>query len=131
MIVGCLGDIVFTVSDSAVKTISNYSRSGSARFATHDLHLAKSLLEFTGADPEDLSFDIEMLASFGVDPDTEVAKIASYTESGRTLPFVLGNKTIGAYRWVITSFKEKGNHHDGQGNVIAATVSISLKEYVK
>lgn len=130
MIIGCLGDIIFSVSDSAVKTITNYTRSGSARYATHDLHLSKSLLEFTGADPEDLSFDVEMLTSLGVDPDTELAKIANYTESGRTLSFVLGDKTIGSYRWVITSFKEKGNHHDGRGNVISATVSITLKEYV-
>ena len=33
--VGCLGDIVFTVSDRTIKTIDNVTWSGSARYATH------------------------------------------------------------------------------------------------
>lgn len=32
--VGCLGDIVFTVSDRTIETINNVTWSGSARYAT-------------------------------------------------------------------------------------------------
>ena len=34
MVVGCLGEIVFQVSDEIVKTINNMQWSGSVRFAT-------------------------------------------------------------------------------------------------
>ena len=36
--VGCLGDIVFTVSDRTIETINNVTWSGSARYATHQRH---------------------------------------------------------------------------------------------
>ena len=50
MIVGALGDVVFSVSSRTLKTISNFVWSGSARYATHDLHAGNSISEYTGTD---------------------------------------------------------------------------------
>ena len=50
--VGCLGDIVFTVSDRTIETINNVTWSGSARYATHQRHGTHALTEFTGLDPD-------------------------------------------------------------------------------
>ena len=49
MIVGALGDVVFSVSSRTLKTISNFVWSGSARYATHDLHAGNSISEYTEA----------------------------------------------------------------------------------
>ena len=73
--VGCLGDIVFTVSDRTIKTIDNVTWSGSARYATHQRHGTHALTEFTGLDPDKMSFDIVLSAYLGVDPITEVVKL--------------------------------------------------------
>ena len=50
MIVGALGGVVFSVSSRTLKTISNFIWSGSARYATHDLHAGNSISEYTGTD---------------------------------------------------------------------------------
>ncbi|MFR1110746.1 MAG: phage tail protein, partial [Anaerotruncus colihominis] len=76
--IGCLGDVAFTVSDSVIRTLSNFQWSGSARYATHQRHLGRGLLEFTGTDPDKISFDITLSAQLGVTPAKEIARIAKY-----------------------------------------------------
>lgn len=61
MIVGALGDVVFSVSSRTLKTISNFVWSGSARYATHDLHAGNSISEYTGTDLAKITFDIRFL----------------------------------------------------------------------
>lgn len=99
--VGCLGDIVFTVSDRTIKTIDNVTWSGSARYATHQRHGTHALTEFTGLDPDKMSFDIVLSAYLGVDPITEVVKLWNYERSGIAVPLVIGNKGYGKYRWSV------------------------------
>ena len=75
MIVGALGDVVFSVSSRTLKTISNFVWSGSARYATHDLHAGNSISEYTGTDLAKITFDIQLLASLGVDPMSEIWRL--------------------------------------------------------
>ena len=75
MVVGCLGEIVFQVSDEIVKTINNMQWSGSVRFATHQRHLQNALTEFTGVDPDKMSFDIDLVEELGTDPMVEMVKL--------------------------------------------------------
>ena len=70
--VGCLGDIVFTVSDRTIETINNVTWSGSARYATHQRHGTHALTEFTGLDPDKMTFDIVLSAYLGVDPTSRL-----------------------------------------------------------
>ena len=58
MQIGTLGEVVFSVSDSVVETINNFTWSGSARYSTHQRHLTHALTEFTGLDPDGITFDI-------------------------------------------------------------------------
>ena len=106
--VGCLGDIVFTVSDRTIETINNVTWSGSARYATHQRHGTHALTEFTGLDPDKMTFDIVLSAYLGVDPIAEVVK-----------------------RWSVLDHKMKMETYDGRGNVTSATVSVSLQEYLR
>ena len=70
MQIGTLGEVVFSVSDSVVETINNFVWSGSARYAAHQRHLTNALTEFTGLDPDGITFDIFVSAYLGVDPMT-------------------------------------------------------------
>ena len=90
--VGCLGDIVFTVSDRTIETINNVTWSGSARYATHQRHGTHALTEFTGLDPDKMTFDIVLSAYLGVDPIAEVVKLWNYERGGIAVPLVIGNK---------------------------------------
>jgi hypothetical protein len=129
--VGCLGDIIFTVSDDAIKTFRDASLSGSVQIAGHKRHLGTTLQEFTGIDPDAFSFSIRLSKYLGTDPHVEINKIINYERTGYTLPLIVGESRIGSYRWLIEKHKIVLEGHDKSGNLVTADVTISLTEYVK
>ena len=96
MIVGALGDVVFSVSSRTLKTISNFVWSGSARYATHDLHAGNSISEYTGTDLAKITFDIQLLASLGVHPLSVFWGRLELQRQGGTLPLRIGNMDTAA-----------------------------------
>lgn len=129
-IVGCLGDVIFTVSRSVVRTLDNMTWSGSARYAVHERHLTHALTEFTGLDPDKITFYILLSAELGVDPIAEVVKLWNIERSGRAVPLTVGTKGYGKYRWNILKHEMKMKTFYGNGDVHTATVSVSLQEYL-
>ena len=129
--VGALGDIVFQVSADAIKTINNVVWSGSARYAENKRHLGNTVVEFTGSEADTLSFDMVLSLYLGVDPMEDIQKIKAHERAGTALPLVLGERSIGSYKWVIKSHKVQMETFDGHGNVTGATVSVELLEYAK
>lgn len=131
MVVGCLGDVIFTVSSEQVKTLDNMRWSGSARYPAHQRHGTNALTEFTGIDPDQMSFNITLSGYLGVNPMTELVKIWNYERSGQAVPLVIGTKAYGKYRWNVISHTIQGQSFDGDGDLVTATVSISLQEYLR
>ena len=129
--VGCLGDIPFMVSSSTVQTLTNAKMSGSAKYATHQRHAGDTLTEFVGNTPDKFSFDMTLSAYLGVHPMQMVDKIIGYMREGQTLPLVIGDKSIGQYRWTITNYNVRFQTTDGEGNVLTVTVTITLQEYLR
>lgn len=130
MVIGCLGNIVFTVSEETVRTLDNMVWTGSARYAVHQRHMTHALTEFVGLDPDKITFDITLSAELGVDPNAEVTSIWTHERDGTALPLTLGSKAYGKYRWNIVSHKMKMQYFDRAGDVTNAVVSISLQEYL-
>ena len=131
MQIGTLGEVVFSVSDQAVETIQNFVWSGSARYSTHQRHLSDALAEFTGLDPDGITFDIYLSAYLGVNPMSEVIKIWSYERSGAAVPLTIGTHAYGKYRWSILSHKVKAQDFDTAGDMTSATLSLTLQEYLR
>lgn len=129
MTIGCLGDIVFSVSANLVHTLSDLKQSGSASFSEHKRHNSTPALEFTGRELKDVSFKMTLSRQLGVDVNKEIEKIVEYTESGKVLTFNLGKKTYGKGKWVITKYTVTHKYFDKMGDVVLADVSITLKEY--
>ncbi|MGM9598697.1 MAG: phage tail protein [Faecousia sp.] len=129
--VGCLGDIIFEVSDSKIRTIENMQWSGSARFSTHQRHGTHALTEFTGIDADTISFDIRFSAFMGVNPMQHMEMLWDYMRRGTPLQLVIGDHGYGKYRWVIKSIKNKVEYYDNRGNITSVKVSVSLLEYLK
>jgi phage protein U len=128
--IGCLGDIVFTVSSDMVETIQNVQWAGSVRYAEHQRHNNNALTEFTGINADTVSFDMLLSAYLGVKVMNELVKIWTYERKGTSLPLVIGEKPYGKYRWVIKNHKIKMQTFDKAGNIIMATVSLNLLEYL-
>ena len=98
-VVGCLGDILFQVSDQTITAINNVKWSGSARYSTHQRHNGNALTEFTGVEPDRMSFEIILPEERGKGARTELKKIWEYKRSGEALPLTLGTRPYGKYRW--------------------------------
>lgn len=130
-VVGCLGDIIFQVSDKTMTAINNVKWSASARYATHQRHGGNALTEFAGVDPDQYSFEIILPEEYGSSPRTELKKIFDYERSGEALPLTLGNRPYGKYRWTILSHDLTVVNTDGKGNFISGIVAIKLQEYLE
>ncbi len=134
-VIGYLGasaeeGLIFQVSSETLETVNNMIWSGSARYATHQRHLTHALTEFTGLDPDKITFDITFLAQLGVEPMAELKKLWKYNREGTALQLVLGDHGYGKYRWNITKHEMKMKTFYGNGDVHTATVSVSLQEYL-
>jgi len=131
MQVGCLGDIIFQVSSNTIKTINRVEWSGSARYSEHQRHLTNALTEFTGLNPDTISFEMVLSVYLGVDPMAELTKLWEYERSGKAVTLVIGEKVYGKYRWTVKSHKIKFETYDKKGNMTGATVAVDLLEYLK
>ena len=129
MSIGSLGDVVFEASSEKVKTLRDRQRQGSARFATHEIIGKKPLREFLGPGLEKITFQIQLSASLGVDPASEMKTLRELRDKGEALEFVLGGSAVGEELWTIEDLSEDWSRINGQGTIIFANVSVTLQEY--
>ncbi|MBQ6052975.1 MAG: phage tail protein [Clostridia bacterium] len=131
MKIGCLGDIVFEVSDKEMKTIRDATWSGSASIATHQRHLDNALQEFVGVDPDSFEFKIRISQFLGSDPLTDISKLFDYERGGTAVPLTIGKKGYGKYRWLVKKHKTSLEHYDKVGNLVGVDITVTLTEYTK
>lgn len=128
--IGTLGDIVFTVSQSTVRTFDGLKIDSKTNYAKHTRHNKKPLLEFQYNDNDTANFSIYLSAFLGVNPLSMQKKIDNYLRKGKILPLVIGGKKYGK-KWVITSHSKEFQRFDNKGNLLIAKSSISLEEYAE
>lgn len=131
MKVGALGGIPFEVSANAVKTARSFSYKGASQYTAHKRHLGKGLVEYTGSEPETISFSMRVSKFLGFAPDSSIATLRGYCNNGTAVPFTLGTKSYGSFRWIIKSFEVKGEEYDRKGNLIGADIAVTIVEYAK
>lgn len=125
--IGSLGGVVFSVSTNLVKTFDKLKKSGSARFASHNRHLKDTLLEFTGNDPDKITFSMTLSVFLGVDPQKELSTLEAAMKAGKIMHFVIGRESYG--NWVITNITTEYERIGKSGNVLSARVSVTLTAY--
>lgn len=123
--------IIFEVSDQTVRTLKNWKWSGSVRYAVHNRHNYHALTEYTGMDPDKITFDIILKVELGVKPLDDIVKIWTYEREGIALALTVGHKGYGKYRWNIVSHSTEFKHTDKDGDPTEATVSLTLQEYLR
>lgn len=128
-IIGTWGDIVFSVSRNQIKTFDGLKWDSGAKFSTHDRHLKAPLLEFTGTEVENISFSMFFSAFLGVNPLTEITKLLAAERSGEVNRLVIGTKAYGVNKWVITKLSKSLERYDNRGNLLVASVSVTMKSY--
>lgn len=130
-VVGNFGSVVFSVSDNLVKTFDGMSWDTSANYATHDRHIRQDLLEFLGPEPDSISFSMTFSVFTGTNPYSEIKKLRQIVKEGKVARLVLGGKVYGDYKWVLQKMSTDLQKFDNKGNLWAAQVKVTLKEYPK
>ena len=127
--VGSLGGITFNVSSRRVLTFDNYSRQGNIKSAEHEIIAEKSNMEFTGLEPEELSFDIQLFSQLNVTPEDKLETLRNMRDTGQIVSFILGSAPVSQNKWIITGLSEKPSYWKARGKIHVITVSVKLKEY--
>lgn len=126
--IGSFGGVTFEVSANKVLTFGDLTRSGEARWTTHDVR-KKPIAEFLGPGQESVNIKITLNRSLGVDPDAEIKKLRSFRDSGKTGAFVIGSKPISSNYWYISGISEGYKTIDGKGRTLELEIDLSLQEY--
>lgn len=130
-VIGFLGDILFQASEKTVLALDNMKWSGSAQYAVHQRHGCHALTEYTGLDPDQISFDMVLTEEYGYKPREELRTLWEYERSGAAVPLTLGRHGYGKYRWSVVSHDLTVKNTDRQGNIISAVVAVKLQEYLR
>lgn len=129
MTIGTFGDLYFYVNASAIQTFDKMKWDSKANYQTHDLHLQKGRLELTGFDPDEVSFDMELTAYLGINPNKALSQLDTMLKNGQVCKLVIGTKVIGN-SWVVAKIGREFNHVYKDGDLLSVTVSVELTEYV-
>ena len=129
MLIGFMAGVPFIVSKNYVRTFDGYSRSGSGRWANHNIIGAKPIAEFIGPDAEKISFSMLLRSDMGISPNNELNSLHKLRDEGRYFSLVIGGQKIGSNSWVIESIGESVNFWDKFGNILSVKVDITLAEY--
>lgn len=117
-----------TIFDN-LKGFTDYSKSGEATYAQHDVITGKPLLEATGLNLDEITLSIRLHVSF-CKPAEELASLKSQRDSLAPLSLIWGNGKVEG-KFVITSLSERVEDADAQGNVFSYTIDLTLREYIE
>jgi phage protein U len=125
--IGSLGRVIFSSSTNKVLTFSGLSKQAEARYHEHTIIAGKPKLEFLGAGLDEVSFNIKLDRSLGVSPSAEIKKLADMRDSGKAEALIIGGEFLALF--VIASFSENWKTVDNRGRLLAADLTINLREY--
>lgn len=128
--IGTLGSkITFEVSDDRAMTFRDMTRSISSRWAEHEMLGCKPKPEFLGAGNQSVQLTITLSASLGVRPRTVLEAIEAMVETGVAEYLVIGSRPVGKNPFRLTASSETWDHVFSRGELVKATVTITLEEY--
>lgn len=129
MQVGSMGDIPLVVTYGKIRTFSDYGRSGSGRWAKHDLIGRKPVMEFLGPDVEKVSMKIQLRTDHGINPESELGRLRKMRDTGAVFPFILGGAPVSDNYWLLEDIGENVSYWRAGGKILSVSVDITLTEY--
>lgn len=128
--IGTLGPVVFETSTTKLRTFSNFKRSGSGRWAVHEIMHQKPKREFLGPADEQITLSVKLSAAFGVNPSDELYVLRWMRDNGIAVPLVFDGRPVSENLWVIESLAEAWTNVDNRGRLLTAEADLTLVEYV-
>nr|DAS10569.1 MAG TPA: hypothetical protein [Caudoviricetes sp.] len=104
------------------------TRETASRWNTHEVIGAKPKQEFLGPDLDSMSFSMTLSAWRGVSPLQMAQRLREFCSNGEVDNLIIGGQNFGEY--LIESVSETYNVVNNRGEIVQASVDVSLKEYV-
>lgn len=127
MMVGSFGDIVFRTFWGEVQTFDNLKIKQAAEYAEHKVINEKPKLEYTGMSLKEITMDVKLSSTLGLDPNKTVALFREYIENGDVYPLVIGGNFLGEY--VMQASDEAWKTITLLGFVREINLNLTFKEY--
>ncbi|TYA10935.1 phage tail protein [Paenibacillus faecis] len=128
--IGSLGPVVFVVGPEAIRTFAELSRSSAGRWANHEVLGKKPISQFIGPGLDTVSFTMRFDVRYRINPRKELSKLVELERAGKAMPLIVGGQGLGVNKWKITSLEQSWEEIDGKGNLLKATATITLEEYL-
>lgn len=122
--------IIFETSDARVLNFNDFQRTVSANWTSHERIGKKPKSEFLNPELQNLTFNITLSVTHGVQPRATIATIEKAVESGNVESLVIGGKKVGKNQWKIKQMSEAWDYVLNGGELMRATLSLTLEEYV-
>ena len=120
--------IVFEVNDRKILAPQDVKREIAGRWKTHEIVSKRPKMEFLGPDLAETKMKIVLSAEHGVGPRKTLENIEKAVNEGTTDWLVIGGKILGSQKVAITRCSEAWDTIYNQGELVKATVEITLKE---
>ncbi|MGO4540382.1 phage tail protein [Paenibacillus sp. 2TAB19] len=127
---GSFGPVVFVVSGETLRTFDDLKRTSASRWAKHDVIGRRPLTQYVGQGLDTISFTMRFDVAYGLNPRKEMDVLRNMEREAGAHALIVGGKGFGTGFWIITGLDQSLETIDSAGNVIAATVTINLEEYV-
>lgn len=128
--IGNLGKLItFNVAENSILTFEKLTQEVKGRWTTHAPIGGKPYSEFLGPDNRTISMPVTIRAEYGINPRKTIESIEQAVEKGEHYVLVIGGKRIGSYEWVISSMSQSWNRVLNNGELISASLTLSLTEY--
>jgi hypothetical protein len=129
--IGLYGPIFFHSGTTGLSTFDAMKKTVTARWGDHALHLAKPLLEYGGPQLIEISFKMELIKPFTVDPLMTIVMLEEIMDLAIPLPLIIGVKPMGRglSLFVLTSLSHEMKYFYRGGGLLGASVDVQLKEY--
>ena len=118
-------------SEMRILTFDDFKRTSAGRWATHEVLGQKAKLEYIGPGLEEISFSILLNVGLGVSPKDELVKLRQIRDEGIACTLIIGNEPVTDNLVVLQKLDEDWQKFDGRGNLLVASVNLSLMEYVE
>lgn len=129
---GGFGDIIFTVNPLQIMTFQKVTRKRSVEYAQHRIIRDKPKLEATFDNADEVTIELLLSSSLGIDPSEELQKFNYYMKSHQFKKLIIGNALQGSNVWgdyVITNIDETYEEVSTFGVVTRIGLNVSFLEY--
>lgn len=124
-VLGCYGPMPFYCSEDAIFNYKDLKTSKQVRWA-EPVYLGKTIKEFLGFSPLEVSFTLRFDASRGISPMEGLLSLEKLIDQHLAMPLIIGGAYVGMM--VIDKYGVQHKYFGKGGACIVAEVSISFSE---